>query len=544
MERSQGASGENGEPRGGVAPGEDRNRVSLLWGSSLRLLLFSIFLAFAAKSFADPDLWGHLLFGQRMLDLGHVTRVDPYSFLSDPAWINHEWLAEVIFASAWEMAGPPGLVLLKVAVVLLLLALIYLHLRRQDLDVLRAGFIVTLVLLPLTPGVRTVRPQLFTLLLFTLTLLVLIRVEEGEHRSAWLLPVIVALWVNLHGGVLAGLGTIGLWAAGHAALVLYRERRAGSLFAGGRKHVWGAVLTSVLALLANPYGPDLPIFLLETGTVDRPFITEWRALDPTSLLGGIYLLFLLVGGLSLLRSPREVRPATAILLPVMALLPITAVRHLPLFGIAVALLAAPEIADILGRRSSTGSSEESRPLVRAGVSGLLVIAAGTFLLGVPKDVRCIPVGSEFPVEAVSALEDSGARGLLAVNFSWGEYAIWHLHGQFQVSMDGRRETVYPDSVYRNHLDFIYGNHDWDKVLDAHPVNVALVPADRAADNLLELKPGWGEGYRDSLAAVHVREGTDQAERVGSAAVTRRHPARMSDDEPGGGGEGEERLCFP
>ncbi len=73
---------------------------------------------------ADPDLWGHIRFGQDILAAGHVVRSDPYSFTSDQAWTNHEWLAEVIMAGAYRFGGVRGLVALSsgVAAVVLLLA--------------------------------------------------------------------------------------------------------------------------------------------------------------------------------------------------------------------------------------------------------------------------------------------------------------------------------------------------------------------------------------------------------------------------------------
>ena len=526
---------ENEQAEGAKKP-ESGEEAPSYWNICLLFLLFAVFLAFAVKSWADPDLWGHLLFGQDMLSTGSVTRMDPYSFLSHPDWINHEWLSEVLFGLSWQAAGSAGLVLLKAIVVLVILALIYGHLRRNGLDVLRAGLVVVVVMLPLMPGLRTIRPHMFTHLLFTLTLLLLFRIDEGAHRRAWLLPILIALWINFHGGVLAGLGAIGLWALGWAGLILYRERKMASLLANGRGHVWGAVAACGLALLVNPYGVELPRFLLETGTVDRPYITEWQPLDLTSLKGALYLLIAGVGGASILKSSRRLRPSATVLLPVMALLPFTALRHLSLFGISVTVLAAPQISDVLRRRSHP---RHGGGLLPKAVAGLMLAVGLVFLASVPKDLGCIPVGDEYPVESVSLIEDSGASGLLVVTFSWGEYAIWHLHDRLKVSMDGRRETVYPDSIYQNHLAFRYGFGDWDKVLDSHPVDIALVPTDEAPDNLLSLKPGWGLAHRDSVAAVYVREGSRHAEMVRGAQVTRRHPERI--DEVSGE---DERLCFP
>jgi len=78
----------------------------------------------AARTHADPDLWGHVRFGQDIL-AGGIPSVDPYSYVSgDYPWINHELLAEISFAAAFDAWGAPGLVGLKVALVLITLGLV------------------------------------------------------------------------------------------------------------------------------------------------------------------------------------------------------------------------------------------------------------------------------------------------------------------------------------------------------------------------------------------------------------------------------------
>jgi len=67
----------------------------------LRLLTFVALGVLAGPTYADADLWGHVRFGLDILSAGHVPSVDPYSFTSDVMWVNHEWLAEVLFAFAW-----------------------------------------------------------------------------------------------------------------------------------------------------------------------------------------------------------------------------------------------------------------------------------------------------------------------------------------------------------------------------------------------------------------------------------------------------------
>ena len=54
----------------------------------------------------DPDLWGHVRFGQDAPLTGQIVRTDSYSYLtSGQRWINHEWLSEVFYALAYSVAG-------------------------------------------------------------------------------------------------------------------------------------------------------------------------------------------------------------------------------------------------------------------------------------------------------------------------------------------------------------------------------------------------------------------------------------------------------
>src|SRR5262245_58073716 len=65
----------------------------------------------------DPDLWGHVRFGQDLLRSWTLSSTDPYSFTTDRPWVNHEWLSEVIFALAYGVTGPIGLIALKLLIV-------------------------------------------------------------------------------------------------------------------------------------------------------------------------------------------------------------------------------------------------------------------------------------------------------------------------------------------------------------------------------------------------------------------------------------------
>src|SRR5271166_6089945 len=78
------------------------------------LFVVVIILIADSRRIADPDLWGHIHFGQSMLSSWRVPRLDPYSYTAPGhQWLDHEYLSEVVAAFAYKHLGIIGLKLWK-----------------------------------------------------------------------------------------------------------------------------------------------------------------------------------------------------------------------------------------------------------------------------------------------------------------------------------------------------------------------------------------------------------------------------------------------
>ena len=239
----------------------------------IALMVLAVGLFLSARSVADPDLWGHVRYGQDMLSSGQCVMADHYSYLSAGVpWINHEWLSEVTFAAVFNTLGPPGLLGLKALILLALLGLLYRHLRAQDVPALAAGAIVLMVAYTITIGSRTIRPQLFTYLFFLLVLLAIHKADAGRgtrrvptcgcgSRALWFIPPIIALWANFHGGFLSGLGILVVWAGVRVTETVWAAVRERSPWVKPCGRIALPVLVSLLATLVNPYGYRQMAFL-------------------------------------------------------------------------------------------------------------------------------------------------------------------------------------------------------------------------------------------------------------------------------------------
>lgn len=498
-------------------PANDRR----LWSFAVLSLVFAAAANIVSLTVADPDLWGHVLFGMDLLRSGKIPATDPFSYTSaGHPWINHELLSEIAFGAAYAHGGTVGLMLLKMAIGLTIAMLAYRHLRGVGLPNLRAGIVLIAVLFTMRPALGTIRPQLFTLLFFLLTLLILDAAEKGRARRLWLLPPLFAVWINTHGGVLAGLAVLALWSGAHLSLSF---RKDGSPDDGPSRRTIAAVLAaSLLATLINPYGADLPLFLLKTATVARYDITEWHPLQLRSVAGALYLLLLATAAVVLVKSRAERRPAPLLVLGCTAVLPLLAGRHLPLFALSFAVYLADHLSSVWAGAApsedglAAGESRRAALLQRATAGTTFVIALLFFGMALPR-MSCIPIrppeSMGFPLRAVRLLQEARVEGHLAVHYNYGEYVIWHLSPGVRVSMDGRRETVYPDSVYQEALRFQTGVGAWDDVLRKRQTHMALVPKSTPTYNLLSLDPAWTAAYGDTLVGLFVHEGWAGADRL-------------------------------
>jgi hypothetical protein len=142
-----------------------------------------------------------------------------------------------------------------------------------------------------------------------------------------------------------------------------------------------------------------------------------------------------------------------------------------------------------------------------------------------------PIGGSYPARAVALIRQSGAVANLAIDFDWGEYALYHLSPAVKVSVDGRRETMYSREIFGENMAFKYGQGDWNALLRNRDTHLALVRAGFPAFNLMKLEPGWRLIYQDSLAALFGREDLPITE-----TIRRTAPAEIPPDGSG--------LCIP
>lgn len=371
---------------------------------------------------ADPDLWGHILFGKIFWERGFFYK-DIYSYTaSGRLWVDHEWLWEVIFARAYIWFGFSGVYWLKVVVVLVIAKALYALAGLECCSPARQ--LVLFAAVTLTVGhFSLMRPQIFTYLFMSWLFLFFLR------EKYLLCLILFPLWANTHGGFIAGLLTFLL-------LLIWRILV--------KEICWKKALvllgTAAGLTLLNPYGLLLHRTVLHAilNPLTRQAIVEWKAAGLFHpFLFPLMALFTVVFLLS--RRQKDFRYLMLLMALVMAL---ASTRHIPLFAIYLAALLPCRQVGFK---------------VSAGIKLLFYLFL--FLLNVlalPSGFSLTYPEGGYPDKALAKIGSLFRQGKLCTPFGWGEFAIFRLYPNWKVCIDGRYDTVYSLSTIKENFDLFGG----------------------------------------------------------------------------------------
>jgi len=504
---------------------------------------------------ADEDLWTHLHFGELKLRELAVPTIDRWSYsAAGHPWFNHEWGAEVVFALVFRAAGAAGLFAVKLAVAAVVLAAMLdaarTLARASGLGSIHAATwtsVLVLALAAIAPG-ASFRPQLFTMACLALEWQLLERADQrlfspgSRRRVGWelaLVPLVLLVWTNAHGGFPVGVGLLAVFVAGVCARALL-ARRLGEpappapalvlvVFAGA---------TAVAATLVNPYGTALYGYLAHT-LGDHGRIAEWL---PVPLWSTSHLPFeLLVLATAtigvrwcLSRPERSARVDWRIaFLAVAAVYGLRHQRHTVLFAIVATpvLVVATEAVrrELVARLPAL---RPRRPVATAIAFGALAVACVQLTVVVARYARdgvaIRYARTEFPADAIAFVREHGIHGNMAVQFEWGGYTLQHLGDAARVFIDGRYEAAYPPAVMDDYAAFIDADPGWERVLDAYPTDVVLIDRATAVVPRLDARPDFVRVYADATTLLYVRRSPTNAAALDALTAL----ARRTSSTPG------------
>jgi len=323
-----------------------------------------------------------------------------------------------------------------------------------------------------------------------LCLLACAEMPKRIHPLVWL-PVVAALWVNLHGSIMMGLATLGLYAIGVSWNVfremqgtlsaLLKDRRIGI--------VWGAVALVLAAACINPHGPTLLVHtLLFNEHAVLSSISEWRPLTAGSLTG--VLMIVSVGAaIGLFKcSPRKWEVSEILLLVVFGLATLPAIRMLAWWAVVWPWVCLPHaaatwrkyVADKTDAPATNGDERTSMKTVLAMgfVFMIAIIAPPTFgiVSGHGRGEGPIMV-TDTPLYAADELVRRNLAGTIAAPMDWADFLVWKTEGRIKPLVHSHVHLT-EISTWRDYEAIFRGDKEWLDVLLRQNMQHVLVARSR------------------------------------------------------------------
>jgi len=472
----------------------------------------------------DGDTGWHLRTGEWILAHGRVPGRDIFSFTrSGQPWFAWEWLWDVLFGWLHLHAGMAAVVLASSLVLALTFALLF-RMARRSSDALVA-LVLTLVAAAGSAGHWLARPHLFTMLFTVIFYSILDRAsrEPGISRRLWLLPPLMVLWTNLHGGFFVGILLIAAYAAGEFAVLL---RETGALarrraLLRGRAYLLVAAACG-LATCVNPYGYRLHahIFAYLADGFYRGNIMEFQSLNFQSPQARYFEILLAAGAAAALVRLRRGRLAWPLLFAVWAHEALSSARNVEIFVLLAAAPAAELVSEALrqapalrlARWLRVGLDEvadftrewnafDSGPRWHvASAAALLALAALLYAPRPPSACRAAYDPKSFPVAAAGQLEQAGLYGGVFTEDLWGGYLIYREYPRGRVFIDGRSD-FYGADFAGEYIKAMGAQAGWERYLSRYRVSTVLLPPDAPLAGALRQSSAWHLVYDDGVALI-------------------------------------------
>jgi hypothetical protein len=498
------------------------------------LLGVLVFTPLSVRLLGDADIGWHIRAGQQIAATHAVPRVDSFSStMQGRPWFAWEWLYDVVVGQLEAHLGLNGVVWLTAVAIAAVFAWMLRLLLARDANVLVALPLVLLALWASTIHFLA-RPHVVSWL-FTLAWFVILDFSEqdsaerecfggNDERSGrwlWALPLLMLVWVNVHGGFLLGFVLWGIFLVA-AAWSWFRAKDSRiedvlwKIAAGKRvRTLFWVGLLSAAASLVNPYGWNLHrhaySYLSNRFLMDH--IDEFQSPNFHGLAQKCFLALLLITVAVLALRGRQLRLSQGLTVLFAVYAGLYASRNIPVAAILLVMVVGPLVTasgiaqGFLQRMAAVETMMRGHLWPVLAVIVTLAIAANGGRVGssVLMDAHFDP--RRMPVEAVNYLEKNEVKGPVLSPDNWGGYLIYRSYPRIRVVVDDRHD-LYGAQFFRSYLKMIQVERGWEEFLKTREASCVLLPRDAALANILIVTKGWKTIYADEVAIAFVPDRTN------------------------------------
>jgi hypothetical protein len=475
-------------------------------------LLFVLIFNSGQGLLGDGDTGYHIRTGEVILQTWRVPKHDIYSLHLPPLkWTAHEWMAEIIMAAIYRIAGLTGIVVFFAFLLAATHWLLYYTLRKKSQDILLCTFIA--VLATATSSTHWLaRPHAFSLLLTVIWYHLLDRFQYKNERTLLYLPLLMLLWVNLHGGYFFGLILLMIYLTGNVVCSISGRPEQLQRHRSNVKSLFLILVATAGICAINPSGFEILWFPIRVTSdhflMDR--VTEYLSPNFHDFLPFKFMLLAAISIFALSRSALNlIEVALITLLSYMALY---SARHIPLFAIVAAPLLLRAGASIIDEmpepflqfyrnrnRNLTAIDTNLRGYLWPSISAVLVV--GLLAAGI---LRYHFDDKFFPVAAVEFLKKEAVAGNMFNHDEYGDYMIFAAWPHYRVFMDGRSD-MYGKTLGSAYLKIANVQPGWKEILGTYDISWIIFDTYSALTAALRDQTDWQPIYSDQVATIFVKK---------------------------------------
>ncbi len=510
--------------------------TDLIFVALLGLLTITVL---SVRLLGDAGIGWHIRTGQMILATHEIPRVDPFSSMAGQPWYAWEWLYDVVVGWLDSAAGLNGVVLLTALIIAGLLAWTFRLLLRRGANVL-----VALVLVLLAASAAMIhfqaRPHVVSWLFTVVWFWILESGSASSHRSAikgrrlplWILPLLMVVWVNVHGGFLVGFVLLAIYSVGAVWQwfklkgdrfedVLEKIRTGRRI----RALTFAGIMSAAVTLL-NPYGLRLHVhiyrYLSNRFLMDH--IDEFQSPNFHYVAQKCFAGLLLLTLIAFAAKRREASMTEGLVVLFAVYSGLYASRNIPVSSLLLILVIGPWLSDGMERLAeklpARGSGirrdlastsflqrmkamELSLPGHVWPIAAILLtcwITAHGGKLGTTPLMDAHFDAKRFPVRAVDYLGKHDLQGPLLGPDYWGGFLIYRLYPRVRMVVDDRHD-FYGEEFLKSYLKMVHVEPGWQEFLQSHPAHYMIVPNGSALANILAETHDWQAIYSDDVAVV-------------------------------------------
>jgi len=494
-----------------------KNIFSFLVPSIGDFLFLAIFLhisLYVGKNLLnDGDTGYHIRAGEYIINTLSFPRYDMFSYLSPPLpWTAHEWLSEIIMAIVHRNFGMTGIVIFFTFLISFAFFLLFKIIRSNNSNIVTTTFIV-LFAAAASQMHWLARPHIFSLILMIVWYYILDLYHYQDRNYLYLLPWIMIVWVNLHGGFMGGFMLIGIYLFGTFIGYLFPKGDEKEVHLKRFKTLALTTIACLAVSLVNPYGFHILLFpfKLTSAKYLMDYVSEFVSPNFHATYAKSFEFFLLFTIALLSRSKLRLNIIETVLLLLFIHMSLYSARYIPLFAIVAAPILTRQLQTL--EEHSNGKFAAFMKKRASNIASIDASATGYFwpLASVVLVIALASTGTvEFkfdekikPVEAVEFLKNEKIPGHMFNNDEFGDYIIYSASPLYKVFIDGRLDMYGEKNVkeYRKVINFEQG---WEKILDKYNISWIIYEADSALSRFLFMHKDWKLIYADKVANIFVK----------------------------------------